>query len=511
MAPERLSRLTTGSVVAGHSTVRTLASFICRPEGAYANQQDRFFSAYDYLLLVDKQEPLPSGQPPVLAEPFLGEKGGRADSFDGVARPIVGPQQQALIVLAKRLLRQLISLQYPWGEWGDRRTALESQIAERAEAVGAIGPKPNVARTLFAMEVLKLDETNRTQALGNAFENAIHWMIGGLEEGWYLEWRQLQMLDSDDPLPALERLPDVRHTAQVLSALCQWDPRYYQIDKTIGNLVAAPRTNGFWTDSDTSLQPRMLATVYVVEALGHCLEAENGEFLRRLLGQRRAFEVESVFKEGLTSVLAESNRGAGLLGASFQAPSSYLSGLALFRLASLADRRSDVAELAERLSVALSKSAGEAGWIDESVPLEVRGATSLRTSLRAFAGLVRCGRAGIPVKLDSSVVSYVANQARDNFQRLDAPDIACLLDALIGLLGSDGMAVLSGSSEVDFATMRNLFRSKREDCRRRLDAVRALQVGLGSGHRALARELVQQIEILDKALTHEQPDLTGPV
>jgi hypothetical protein len=54
----------------------------------------------------------------------------------------------------KLAITRLLALQYPWGEWSDRRTTLESTIAERRAVRGLEGPKPNVARTLFAVEAL---------------------------------------------------------------------------------------------------------------------------------------------------------------------------------------------------------------------------------------------------------------------------------------------------------------------------------------------------------------------
>jgi len=63
---------------------------------------------------------------------------------------------EKIAVACQTALTELLTLQYPWGEWSDRRTRLESIIAEREPHRGPEGPKPNVARTLFALDVLDL-------------------------------------------------------------------------------------------------------------------------------------------------------------------------------------------------------------------------------------------------------------------------------------------------------------------------------------------------------------------
>ena len=163
---------------------------------------------------------------------------------------------------------KLLSLQCPWGEWSDRRTTIEATMAERS-ARGAAGPKPNLARTLFALEAIeKLDYPEMWIHKRKAFE----WINSGIRHGWYEEWTAAQTFDSEVGLPSLYLRRDTRHTAQSLIANYKWNGHRDPLALLTKNCAGASLESGFWPETPRETNPRLLATVYSVEALGQSIE-----------------------------------------------------------------------------------------------------------------------------------------------------------------------------------------------------------------------------------------------
>ncbi len=329
-------------------------------------------------------------------------------------------------------LAQLFRLQYPWGEWSDRRTELESFIAERRPRPGTAIPKPNVARTLFALEALDFFDGHDVDL---ARSLAINWMKSSVADGWFREWSEGQTSHSETQLPELVRRADVRHTAQVLTAFSRWqdsrDPLAGLIRSVSGSILP---DSGFWPNNPRGTTPRLLASVYAVEALQtvttHVFRLPLSDLVDRSEenGARRAL------RRGVGALLSDCEQGDGLVGNITSRPNPYLTGLALFRLGYLARRGSDLAELAELMVDGLLRFAQEYGWEDFSVPRSVRSRTRLRTTLRCAAGLSRASNAGInvPSALLEHALQLVELLITSEPQEvLDSPDYACGLISIL--------------------------------------------------------------------------------
>lgn len=342
---------------------------------------------------------------------------------------------EEVVKACRTALVELLSLQYPWGEWSDRRTALESIIAEREPFRGPEGPKPNVARTLFALEVLnyfKGSFLDRQARLG------LTWMTQAVSEGWYWEWTSTQSLDSESSVPNLVPRRDVRHSAQVTSALCRWATKRDPLASLLNNLATScVLNNGFCPDTPGESAPRLLASVYVVEALGYSVSGRFRLSLDDLIDNRSVIDVKSSLRRGLNALHRECDYGDGLIGHSFSGPTPYLTGIALFRLASLSSTNHDFRELTEKMVAGLIATAESSGWVDYSVKSPTRSKTRKRTTLRVAAGLGLASREGVVIP--KNIIGLALDQAcefvlDEDEMDLDSPDFACALLCIFSFL-----------------------------------------------------------------------------
>lgn len=337
-----------------------------------------------------------------------------------------------LTIAIQTALTELFALQYPWGEWSDRRTGLESIIAEREPFRGPEGPKPNVARTLFALDVLDLLDNNYAQ---QQRELALNWMTKDISDGWYLEWTSSQSLDSESSLPHLRKRKDVRHTAQVVTAHIRWKNSRQPLASLLNSVVeSCLPTSGFWAESPNQTEPRLLASVYAVEALGYSVAGKFRLSLEDMLDIHGASNTRTALRRGLTAFHNDADNGNGLLGLSFSKPTPYLTGIGLFRIAPLGRVNQDFQELVEKIIIGLSSTIESNGWVDYSVAHEIRPLTLKRTTLRVAAGIGLAYRAGFIVS--DEIKKMVIEKSKefildDDKNDLDSPDFACALLCLL--------------------------------------------------------------------------------
>lgn len=324
------------------------------------------------------------------------------------------------------LIGALLANQLPWGEWSDRRTPVEMRAAERIPFRGFSGPKPNVARTLFAIEALQ----SSAPTFKRAIEAATYWVLSNVSGGWFREWTTGPAIDSDDLYPAIFRRPDIRHTAQALTIACSATSGRQLIEEMIVNLTTCQRDDGFWGDDPTSSQARLLSTVYAAAALGKLQTPDGRAATQNLIGERLLVKASAAFSKSIAALTFEALKGGGLLGEGFTGRSPYITGLALFRLASLGFNFNRVAELIELLLEGISASRLSAGgWTDSALPPEHQEQTRIRTNLRIAAGVSLCeGEVPIPSGVGDELQTAL-KEAMAVTDTLDTPDLACLIIA----------------------------------------------------------------------------------
>jgi hypothetical protein len=143
--------------------------------------------------------------------------------------------------------------------------------------MGVEGPKPNMARTLFSLEALQ--PFLARGAAQTRFQSALRWVRQGISEGWYHEWAPSQTIDSDDHTPSITRRRDIRHTAQAAVVLCKWSPSDALIPGLIRSITCPRLDKGLWPEAPNLVTPRLLATVYAIEALGHVTAMQAGQYV----------------------------------------------------------------------------------------------------------------------------------------------------------------------------------------------------------------------------------------
>jgi hypothetical protein len=334
-------------------------------------------------------------------------------------------------------LVKLLSLQYPWGEWSDSRTVLESKIAERNPYRGIAGPKPNVARTLFALEAL---EYFKFSEIDERKKQAFIWISKNITEGWYLEWVSSQAFDSESDLPSLIKRKDIRHTAQATSVFCRWGHEREPLAYLLPNIIDSMLDNGLWSDTPGEKTPRLLSTIYSIEALGYAISGKFRIPITDLLNKTVVNELQFSFRRSIAAIHREADNGDGLLGYSFSKPTPYLTGLALFRLAPLGNLNEELSNLVLKLIQGITNSVEDNGWVDLSVGNEHKLATLKRTTLRIAAGIQLARKEGFAVSSDilallNKLIPEFINEPQGS--TLDSPDFACTIIYLLPIIKKD--------------------------------------------------------------------------
>jgi hypothetical protein len=287
-------------------------------------------------------------------------------------------------------------------------------------------------RTLFALDVLDLLDEGHTHQRRDL---ALTWMTKDVSDGWYLEWSSSQSLDSESSLPHLGKRKDVRHTAQVVTAHIRWKNTRQPLASLLNSIVGSCLpTSGFWSESPNQTEPRLLASIYAVEALGYSVAGKFRLSLEDMLDAQGASNTRTALRRGLTAFHNDADNGGGLLGFSFSKPTPYLTGIGLFRLAPLGRVNQDFQELVEKTINGLSSVMEDSGWVDYSVVHDIRPLTLKRTTLRVAAGMGLAHRAGfeIPDQVKKVVIEKAQEYVLDeDVNDLDSPDFACALLCLL--------------------------------------------------------------------------------
>jgi hypothetical protein len=291
---------------------------------------------------------------------------------------------------------------------------------------GVEGPKPNVARTMYSLEAIEpfLGGNSRYH------QRAADWIKNNINNGWFREWTLGATRDSETSIPNLVYRKDVRHTAESITILSRRQKERSPLDKLINNISSSSLDSGYWPATPNGTDPQLLATVYSIEALGRVI---NGDFrlsLNDLLSNESVNKVRSAFRRGHIRLENDCDKGDGLLGGDINNKSPYLTGIALYRLAPVAEEIDGIERICERMVKRLLELKREDGWRNTAVPADVRDETVKRTTLRVAAGLFRARQADIWIDEDpwrniqEMVSDYITGQ---EVLELDAPDHACLL------------------------------------------------------------------------------------
>ena len=333
-------------------------------------------------------------------------------------------------------LNRLVSMQYPWGEWADERTVWEGVAAERRPRKNAEGPKPNVARTLFALDILSKTDVF-TEDYYQIAPLSMTWLKKCIAGGWFEEWKAIGYTDSDHIYPSIKLERDIRHSAQSATMLLRWggERDYPIIVQIIENLLSSQLSSHFWPESPQKSEKMILATIYALETVALVLvDIEQAEF-RNHIGKERLSLLKKSFDLGLTALQEEAHLGDGLLGRSFSGANSYTTGLALFRLARLSDSHRQMGHFVEILTMGLLKAKNSNGWSNETAPPVYAKQSIPRTTLRVLAGLSK-----IPHIKEMDIYPHIRKLTESyasGAEKMDAPDIACLVEAAVNLNGDD--------------------------------------------------------------------------
>jgi len=330
----------------------------------------------------------------------------------------------------------------------------------------------------------------------------LEWLKANVLDGWFWEWVEGQTAHSETFIRDLNKRPDVRHTAQALIAFSRWQDRRDPVASLIKNVTGSilPES-GFWPNNPRGRTPRVLASVYAIEALA-TVEANTFRLpLRDIVDRSDEALARRALREGVGALLRDCEQGNGLLGSIAASPNAYLTGLAVFRLGSLASQRSDLRELVELMLDGLLRSAREFGWEDSSAAIAVRSDTRTRSTLRCAAGIARASSAGLPV--DEALTRFAADLVEvyvssENPEPLDSPDYACALICLfLTRQGLDPSVVFLGATDSKAASRREALRA---DWRRNIEDLLGYiepLVALGvPGYAEAARECEERLHFL---------------
>lgn len=351
----------------------------------------------------------------------------------------------------KNALTHLLALQYPWGEWSDERTSLQSELAERKGHRGPEGPKPNVARTLFSIEILKYFQND---LINESILSAYNWMLRNIENGWYKEWLSTTSDDSDFSVPNLIMRNDIRHTAQVGTAICWQNGERSILSAIVQNISKSfNKVSGCWAESEGETKPKLLSTIYAIELLGLVVNGSYRLTIHDLLNTQLANDVTVIYKKALLTIEDELNQGNGLIGVSFGKQSPYATGMTLFRLSSLVQLDKDIHSIVLKMINALENCKEKNGWFDYNAPLMLQESTRKRTTLRIAAGI---GKSSSFIELKSNFIVELLNIVEDIISdsligELDSPDYACALIALITLSNDTSYKNVLNDSNFQFA------------------------------------------------------------
>jgi hypothetical protein len=191
-------------------------------------------------------------------------------------------------------LQKLIDYQMPTGEWGyydinfKNRYLRVSRKDYLSDARLRLFRKPNVYRTLTAMEVLKSYCGNK---FNSRIQRAVGWLKRSLSSGWFIEWDEFSTGPFPDrrDLSHIEKAPDIRHTAQALLGLLKFDRNPGpELPKGLYNILNHQFEYGMWPRKPGFNGVEIFRSVCCADLLFHAIEYKNKEKLYRV-GLREDF------------------------------------------------------------------------------------------------------------------------------------------------------------------------------------------------------------------------------
>ncbi len=328
--------------------------------------------------------------------------------------------------LAKLALQKILDYQMPTGEWGyyslsleDRYQRVKRQEYTRPEYLRRFR-KPNVYRTVTAMEVLR----DYCGSMCNSrARKAITWLKQNLYSGWFIEWDSFGSGPFPDraDIPHVEKAPDIRHTAQALLGVLKFD-RYpgRELVKGLYNILNHQFENGMWPRKPGFNHVEIFRSVCCADLLFHVTDYRYRRKLSKLGLDDDLLQKARIALDRTCAWLvdcAEKHNGLWM--------DEYQTAMVLERLGRrlLADER--YCSTVESAVAALLESLTDEGWINSAIldpEIRYSEVSKYETTVRVCASLcvVRGDRLWIP---EEALVS-VRNHLYERFQPdvIDASD-----------------------------------------------------------------------------------------
>jgi hypothetical protein len=298
----------------------------------------------------------------------------------------------------RTLLQRTLNFQMPTGEWGSDNVSLKDRYlrVNREDSANdnylSLFRKPNVYRTLTACEILR---DYCQHHFDGRIRAASEWFTANLANGWFAEWDVVGSGINPDmsEIPHVEKLDDIRHTAQAVLQQLKFGTRY--TDQTVLGLeaiLAIQADNGLWPKRIGSREFELFGTACCADAL---YTACMPSFRRRLarLGLTDGFynRVRTALDRtnSQLSTILERNKGLWV--------DEYQSSMVLERLGPhyVTDRRYYF--MVEQLTDALLERFDGTGWVNSRTRPSLRSEAVHRyeTTARVLASLSETYRADI--------------------------------------------------------------------------------------------------------------------
>jgi len=331
-------------------------------------------------------------------------------------------------------LQKTLDLQMPTGEWGH----LNCDWMARYERVGRhertnkvlnqVMRKSNVYRTLRACENLRLF---LGRSANSRIRRAVDWICQQMQSGWFTEWDQFATGsgDPDSRFVAIEKAPDIRHTAEALLLLLRFEPSLsIDVRKGLENILQTQRPTGDWPRKPGFNGPEYLRTACCLELL---LYATSGPVRKKLARLGTPLHFYERAKIALDRGLAWVSEHAAVDGGLWD--SEYKTAMVLECIGDCLLQRREYSHVVHSAVAALLDCRQGSGWTDREKHPSVRSDEQhvYECTVRVAAAL--CKLQGPHLHFDPAVLAPTRTFLHNRFDPniIDASDYRYYLQVFV--------------------------------------------------------------------------------